>query len=429
MINLEKIQALKDEFIYSKTLESGLKVAVHPKQEFHNIYVTLQVNFGGTCIKYKTKDSITEIPAGVAHFLEHIMFHNSGFDLPERFAISGAEINAYTSKSITAYQFKTINHIHELLSAFMDNFIKFDVSDEVIEKERQIIIHEIKMSKDSIHFNLYKDLMKMMYTDYCIYSDVGGETQDVLKITHDILEKSFNTFYNPENMTLVVTGNVVYEEIFELLENHQFNKKQWPKFNKIKPIINYDKLKEHHIVKTKNDVEEPMINFTVRIPRTLILQKDREFLHIALGSIIANVLGLGSKTFDYLEKNNLMNISFYTKLTIEKSYGYLSVFIQTNKVLRYKKTMLDILLKIAKEPLDKELFEVNKRNVLGNYITLFDNLSRVHNLLCNTIIEGVNIDQYLQHIINLRLEDLEPYKAIFTNDNIYSITYLKAKKN
>ncbi|OQX93782.1 MAG: hypothetical protein B6I17_00920, partial [Tenericutes bacterium 4572_104] len=138
MINLEKIQALKDEFIYSKTLESGLKVAVHPKQEFHNIYVTLQVNFGGTCIKYKTKDSITEIPAGVAHFLEHIMFHNSGFDLPERFAISGAEINAYTSKSITAYQFKTINHIHELLSAFMDNFIKFDVSDEVIEKERQI---------------------------------------------------------------------------------------------------------------------------------------------------------------------------------------------------------------------------------------------------------------------------------------------------
>ena len=172
-----------------------------------------------------------------------------------------------------------------------------------------------------------------------------------------------------------------------------------------------------------------MINFTVRIPRTLILQKDREFLHIALGSIIANVLGLGSKTFDYLEKNNLMNISFYTKLTIEKSYGYLSVFIQTNKVLRYKKTMLDILLKIAKEPLDKELFEVNKRNVLGNYITLFDNLSRVHNLLCNTIIEGVNIDQYLQHIINLRLEDLEPYKAIFTNDNIYSITYLKAKKN
>ena len=195
------------------------------------------------------------------------------------------------------------------------------------------------------------------------------------------------------------------------------------------PIINHAKLKDHNIVKTRNDVEEPMINFTVRIPRTLILQKDREFLHIALGSIIANVLGLGSKTFDYLEKNNLMNISFYTKLTIEKSYGYLSVFIQTNKVLRYKKTMLDILLKIAKEPLDKELFEVNKRNVLGNYITLFDNLSRVHNLLCNTIIEGVNIDQYLQHIINLRLEDLEPYKAIFTNENIYSITYLKAKKN
>ncbi len=426
---MEKIQALKDEFIYTDKLESGLKVAIHPKQEFNNIYVTLQVNFGGTCIKYKIKDSITEIPAGVAHFLEHIMFHNSGFDLSEKFAMSGAEINAYTSKSITAYQFKTINHIHELLSVFMDNFTKFDVSDEVIEKERQIIIHEIMMSKDSIHFNLYKDLMKMMYSDYCIYSDVGGETKDVLKITHDILEKSFNTFYHPENMTLVITGNIDHKKIFELLKNHQFNKKQWPKFNKIKPIITHDKLEDHDIVKMRSNLEESLINFTVRIPKALILQKDREFLHIALGSIIANVLGLGSKTFDYLEKNNLMNISFYTKLTIENSYGYLSVFIQTNKVLRYKKTMLDILLKISKEPLDKELFEVNKKNILGNYITLFDSLPRVHNLLCNTIIEGVNIDQYLQHIINLRLEDLEPYKAIFTSDNIYSITYLKAKKN
>jgi len=426
---MDKIQALKDEFIYTEKLESGLIVAIHPKKEFHNVYVTLQVNFGGTCLKYKTQDETVEIPAGVAHFLEHIMFHNQDLDLSEKFARAGAEINAYTSKSITAYQFKTINHIHELLTTFIDNFVSFDVSNDIIEKERQIIVHEVMMSKDSIHFDMHQRMMKMLYSDYCIYSDVGGEVDDILKINHDILEKSFNTFYHPKNMNLVITGNVDYQEVIDLLKKHRFNKKQWLTFSEIKPLIYYNQKDEHHLVLKKDDVEESMINFLVRIPENLIFQKNREFLHIALSSITANVLGLGSKTFDYLEKNNLMNISFYTKLTIEKSYGYLSVFIQTNKVLRYKKTMLDILLKINEEPLDKQLFEVNKKNILGNYITIFDNLSRVHNLLCNTIMENVGIDQYFNHVINHSIEDLAPYKAIFREENIYSITYLKGNKN
>ncbi len=424
---MDKIQALQDEFIYLETLKSGLKVAIHPKPEFHNTLVTLQVNFGGTCLAFNVNGKTFEIPAGVAHFLEHLMFHNNEFDLPERFAQSGAEINAYTSKSITAYQFKTINHIQSLLSDFLSNFISFRIEDEVIEKERKIIEYELLMSDDSVHYEMYQNLMKMMYSDYAVHSDVGGTVKDVSKITREILEQVFETFYHPKNCTLIITGSVDLEAIMSMLENHPYNQNQWPDFPMIEPLIHHQVRRIHRSTRYSEDVDEPMMVFAVRIPDLMMEEVEKETLHITLGSIVANVFGMGSSTFDYLEKIKLMNVSFYTKLTVERNYGHLRVFIQSNKLGRYQKVMNEILLDVARKPLDKEFFEVNKKNIIGNYITVFDSLSRVHDLLCNTMSEGVQIDDYLDHILNLRFEDLDPYKAIFVPENIYSITYRKPK--
>jgi len=426
---MKKITALEDEFIYTETLTSGLRIAIHPKAEFQNTLVTLQINFGGACLGYRIDNQIKKIPAGVAHFLEHIMFHNNQFNLPKRFAESGADINAYTSKSITAYQFKTINHIDELLKSFMNNFIGFCMSEEVIAKEREIIVHEIMMSDDSIHFDMHQKLMRMMYSDYSIHSDVGGTIKDIKQINHQMLEETFNTFYHPENSTLIITGNVDPEAIMKQLREHAYNKKQWPAFPNIQPTIIHKPRRIHHTQKRTTEIEEPMITYAVRIPNHFIAASNREFLHIALSSIVANVFGLGSQTFDYLEKNKLMNVSFFTKLTLERTYGYIKIFIQTNKVKRYKETISKIIEDISEKPLDKEFFTINKRNIMGNYITLFDSLSQVHDLLCNTMIESVQVDDYLEHIMTHSIEDLTPYKKIFVPENIYSITYLKAKKN
>ncbi|MBN2540548.1 MAG: insulinase family protein [Bacilli bacterium] len=424
-----KIQALQDEFIYQETLSSGLRVAIHPKPDFHNTLVTLQVGFGGTCLFYDVDDTRMEIPAGVAHFLEHLMFHNNAFDLPERFAQSGAEINAYTSKSLTAYQFKTINHIQSLLSDFLGNFIECGITDEVIEKERRIIEYELLMSDDSVHYDMYQRLMRMMYSDYSVHSDVGGTVKDVRKIDRSILEHVFETFYHPKNCTLIITGNVNAEEIITLLQNHPYNQKIWPRFPHINPIISHKSRRIHNQTRYAEDVTEPLITYAVRIPDEMMKSVDKEFLHIAFGSIVANVFGMGSSTFDYLEKIKLMNVSFYTKLSVEKTYGHLRIFIQTNKVKRYQKVMKEILLNVANKPLDEEFFHINKKNIIGNYITVFDSLSRVHDLLCNTMSEGVNLDEYVDHILNLKFEDMDAFRRIFVPENIYSIIYKKIKKN
>jgi len=424
-----EIKALKDEIIYQTTLSSGLEIAIHPKQDFHNIHVSFQVDFGGSDLRFLANGEEHALPAGVAHFLEHLLFANKGIDLPEVFATAGAEINAYTSQSMTAYKFKTINNINYLLRVFLDNFTEFDVLDETIEKERKIIVHELTMSDDSVHFEMQQSLMKMMYSDLSIFSDVGGLVKDVRSIDRNILQKAFTTFYHPKNCTLVITGNVNVNDMLNLLETHEYNLKTWPEIPSLTRIITDSPKRIHKKTRYLNEIEENMITFAVRFPREIFKDTDRETLHTSIGSIVANVFGLGSKTFDYLEKQKLMNVSFFTKLTLEREFGYFDVYIQTNKVKRYSLTLEKILLQIAEEPLDKEFFEVNKKNILGNYITMFDNLSRSHDFLCNCLSERVRVDHYLEHILTLDVDDLDRFRQLFIKENIYQLSYLKAKKN
>jgi len=423
-----EIKALQDERIYQTTLASGLRVAIHPKTEFHNIYASFQIDFGGSDLRYH-KDGIERtLPGGVAHFLEHLMFHNLGIELPEVFADLGAEVNAYTSKSNTAYRFKTINNIQKLLKIFIENFRGFQVEDEIIEKERRIIVHELTMSDDSVHYDMQQALTNMMYSDYCITSDVGGKVKDVRSVTKEDLVEAFNTFYHPCNCSLVITGNVEVNQVMAILEDNEYELQTWPSKPEIMRVINDASKRIHHKTKYTKDLPENMITYALKIPQVICQTIDREFLHIAIGSIVANVFSLGSKTFDYLEKSKLMNVSFFTKLTIERDYGYFDIFIQTSKVKRYIKTMEDILLKVATEPLDEEFFVVNKKNIIGNYITMFDSLSRSHDFLCNCVQENIQIDDYLNHVLNLSINDLDQLKLLFVKENIYLLSYLKAKK-
>jgi len=120
-----------------------------------------------------------------------------------------------------------------------------------------------------------------------------------------------------------------------------------------------------------------------------------------------------------------MNISFSAKSTIERDYGFVNIYMQNKNPKKYLNEILSIITKISYEPLDKELFDIDKKAILGNYIRLFDSLPRTHEYISNCVLENVDINNYLQNLLDLKIEDLEPIKKIFVKENIFVIQYLK----
>jgi predicted Zn-dependent peptidase len=421
---MRKVRALSDEFIYFETLESGLRVAIHPKNDFKRIVASLQVSFGGMDYKYTVNNKTKTIPHGVAHFLEHMIFSNDGKNLAEEFSFYGANVNAYTSKSLTNYKFNCTDNFEYLLDYFLTSFMKPEFSDESIQKEKNIINHEIAMSHDSIHHEIYLKLKHLMYSDNGITEDVGGRFQDIEAIDKDLLVDVFNTFYHPKNMTLVITGNVNPEAVIKMLRQHEYNKKSWQKYYEINRVKDNRARRIHHYKKIVPNNESNMISIGIKIPDEIFEKYSRDIIHISLGTIISNAFGLASQNYDILKKLNLMNVSFSTNSNLERDYGYVNIYMQTNKHEKYYNTIMKMIDDIYKKPLDHELFEIDRKMILGNYITVFDSISRIHDFLASCMIEDIDIETYLNKILTLNIEDLDNFKAIFKKENIFSVRYL-----
>ena len=124
----EKIRTtvVKNDFLgesYTKIDHpSGCEIYVFPKK-LSSIYAILGSKYGSinNIFKIQGDSEYTEVPDGIAHFLEHKLFTNEdGSDSFERFSEYGADANAYTSFTKTAYLFSCTDSLEDSLCELID---------------------------------------------------------------------------------------------------------------------------------------------------------------------------------------------------------------------------------------------------------------------------------------------------------------------
>ena len=195
---------------YSFKHKSGLEVFVFPKK-MTTSYAILATRYGAVDNKFKldTDSEFTCVPDGIAHFLEHKLFEcEGGIDAFELFAKTGASANAYTSNIMTGYLFSCTENFYESLEILLDFVTHPYFTEKTVQKEQGIIAQEIKMYEDNPGARLHKELMKALYKKNKMRIDVAGTVESIGKITAEILYKCYNTFYNLNNMTLSICGDV-----------------------------------------------------------------------------------------------------------------------------------------------------------------------------------------------------------------------------
>ena len=86
---------------------SGLKVFVYPKNGYNSTYAIIGTKYGSINTSFKCcgEAEITQVPDGIAHYLEHKLFESEDGDAFSKYAKTGASANAYTSFDTTCYLF------------------------------------------------------------------------------------------------------------------------------------------------------------------------------------------------------------------------------------------------------------------------------------------------------------------------------------
>lgn len=216
-----------DEEVYHKVLPNGLNVYLIKKAGYKEKCAFFGTRFGS----FQTGDYLIDdkgekhlVVGGIAHFLEHRLFDYYKGNVMDLYDELGAYTNAFTSYNKTVYYFSTLDNFEECLNLLLDFPSVFEMSEEAVNKEKDIIVQELLMYKDMPDQKIFDKTMNNLYFEHPIRFDVGGEPSEVRETTRDLLKLCHQTFYSPSNMNLVVVGDIDIDKTMELIENNQKGK-------------------------------------------------------------------------------------------------------------------------------------------------------------------------------------------------------------
>ncbi len=204
--------------IRAHTLDNGLRIIVWPDHDIPNVVMYNFVRAGG-------RNEYAGI-TGLSHFFEHMMFNGTQRraqgEFDETMEAAGGANNAYTSKDLTVYQnWFPRSALEVIFDLEADRLENLAIEPEVVESERGVVYSERRLRYDNDNFGrLYLEMNAVSFVAHPYRLPVIGWSSDVENWTQEDLESYFRTYYAPNNLTMVFTGDVMPEEIFDLADDY-----------------------------------------------------------------------------------------------------------------------------------------------------------------------------------------------------------------
>ena len=406
------------EKVYIEKLENGLTVMIIPKKEIQKKYIIWGTNYGSNdsifVVPGETKE--TEVPKGVAHFLEHKMFEQeNGKNSLDVLTALGVNANAYTTNNHTAYLYECTDNFYEALDEFMDYVQHPYFTDENVEKEKGIIGQEIMMYDDYPDWKVYLNALECMYHKNPVKLDITGTIETISHIDKDILYKCYNTFYNPSNMAMVISGDFEPENLLLEIKKRLIDKKA---NGEIKRIFEEE---PREIVKEKAiqnmEVSKPL--FSIGIKDVSAEQKEKVKKHISIEILLNIIIGASSELYKKLyDMGNCYSVPSI-EYDFDKTYAHIIITGQSNNPEELYEMFKEQTKKIIDVGINEQEFERTKKMIYGEYIKEYNDITDISRMFLSDYFKGINSFDYLEEISTINLEYLnQVLKDVFNEKNM-----------
>ena len=427
---MKKIELSKlDTTVYTEKLKNGLEIYLVPFEDKKRYFITYATKFGSTATKFIPHDSNKEekVPNGVAHFLEHKMFEQENGEEPfEFFSKSGSYVNASTGYENTRYICSGTNNYEENLR-YLLNFVNTPYfTDQNVEKEKGIIIEEVNMYKDDPESVLDDLSRKSVFNKHNHRVDIAGEVEDVLSIKKEDLYLCYENFYSPNNMFVLIVGNIDVNKTIEILKDELENREN--KYKKPpKVIVEEEKYGVNHKKEiVPFNVEVPKLSYNLKLRYDDFKIEDKFVLDSYLCIILKSLFGNTSLFNEEGEKRQLFSGYYF-------DFDFVDKYIVVNLVFETKKyeELIDYIedtLKNRKNYLSKEVFDRAIKFTISNRIKATCYIDSIVSSIYSDLINyNKVIDNKIDIIRSLKYEDMLEVSKKIDIDN-HSIVCLVPKK-
>ena len=409
--------------MFNKKLENGLSFCIE-KTISDFVTISYYVNTGSF-------DEPTN-KLGIAHLVEHLVFkgtmNRQAEDIFTEIERLGGEMNAYTTETHTVFYVTILKEYwKQAIDVLSDIVWNNTIPEEEFERERNVVLEELKMYNDDGKHRILDVMTKTAYFDTPNKWNNGGTVLSVSNISKQDVENFIDNFYIPKNITIYATGNVDENDLVSFVEdyisNYEFDEKiEVFRDDSINPIVND---KEESIDTTQSHL---VMYFPFKFEPSL-----HNFL---LSDMALDIFGngFGSRLMEIREKYGYAYIIYCSSFIAEpESLIYVCIALNKNNIEKTKELVLEKMEEIKNDGITTDEFATAyncSQAALKKKLLLTESMNDFRMTMKGMEIDLDEIDfkDIVKEVENVSIHELnEFYKNNFNPNNVGFVTLLQTK--
>lgn len=410
-----------------RQLTNGLTI-IAEQMPVEAVNLNVWLNVGST----KESDAIN----GMAHFLEHMVFKGTpNLDVGEFEQLiesRGAVTNAATSQDYTHYYITTApKDFAELAPLQLDVVLNPSLEDEAFEREKLVVLEEIRRSDDNPRRRTYYQAMETCFENLPYRRRVLGPAEVIANLRSQQMKDFHSHWYQPSSMTAAVVGNLPVEELIGIVtqgfeQHYQSDTNLGASSTQSlpNPEAAFSKIVRHE--STDSSLQQARMVMMWRVPGMMELDQTYAL------DILAVILGQGrvSRLFRELreEKGLVTQVGVSNMTQTQQGVFYLSAQLPTENIEEVEKAIADQVSKLQTELIAEKDIARIRTQVANRFVFANERPSDRANLYgyyysqLQDLAPALN---YPQHIQAIDAQALQTAAQKYLNPNAYGIVIMK----
>src|SRR5471030_2372919 len=199
------------------TLSNGVRVITEAMPHVRSVSVGIWVGAG----------SRRETPEqnGITHFIEHMLFKGttsrSAEDIARSVDALGGNLDAFTAKELVCFNTKVLDqHLSIAFDVLADLVLHPMFREEDIDKEKGVILEEIKMEADSPDYLVHEIFSSNFWRDHPLGKPILGTRETVKGFDSQMIGDYYRAVYAPANLLITAAGNLTHAATVKLVSDH-----------------------------------------------------------------------------------------------------------------------------------------------------------------------------------------------------------------
>lgn len=364
---------------------------------------------------------------GISHFIEHAVFKGTKERTSRQIALQadllGGGLDAFTSQDVTHYYIKALDsHLPKAFDLLADIVTNPTFSETELEKERSVILEEIKMVDDTPDELVYDLFASSFWSNHSLGRPIQGTAESVSNFSRAMVVDYFNKIYHPKNILIVATGNVNHEHLVDLAYRYFAHLKA----GNYLPIETAPQINYQVTVHKKRSLEQTHIILGAKAPTLVAPER-------YASSILSNILGggLSSRLFQTIREEHGLAYNVFSSIEAFRHTACLSIYLavsnqQVRKAIDY---VLQEINNLKEIPISEEELSATKEQIKTSLLLSTDSISgRMSSLAQNEIFFGreISLDEIISEISQVKIEQVQELaQDIFQKDKL-AITILSS---